>query len=208
MEKKASLVVLMLGSVFRNSFFLFVTLSFLPTVNGQPHRGISLPKQIIWSRLRLGKEMLFVLLCAIINPPFTFTAFSPSSQLMRVFLSISILFINTFMSKHSFYYHPFIHAFIGLSVHVAFLFHICCLELNFCRFPTMLSCGVLQIIKWVFESWSLIIWVGYITEVTAVSSVSMYWWCWVAPSALSLYLAFTEFFELWDQDCFVSQCLC
>uniref|UniRef100_A0A3Q3WJ21 Fibronectin type-III domain-containing protein n=1 Tax=Mola mola TaxID=94237 RepID=A0A3Q3WJ21_MOLML len=48
------LVVLESGPVVRASFFPFITLGFLPTVNGQPHRGISPPKPALWSRARLG----------------------------------------------------------------------------------------------------------------------------------------------------------
>ncbi|KAI3366229.1 hypothetical protein L3Q82_010038, partial [Scortum barcoo] len=44
--------------VFRDSFFPFITLSFLPTVNGQPHRGISPPKPALWSRPRLVNNSL------------------------------------------------------------------------------------------------------------------------------------------------------
>lgn len=50
------MVVLGSGSVVRGSFFVFITLGFLPTVNGQPHRGISPPKPAVWSRARLGKK--------------------------------------------------------------------------------------------------------------------------------------------------------
>lgn len=54
-------VVLVPGSVLRDSFFPFITLGFLPTVNGQPHRGISPPKPALWSRHRLGKKALVCL---------------------------------------------------------------------------------------------------------------------------------------------------
>lgn len=47
-------VVFVSGSFLRDSFLPFVTLTFLPAVNGQPHRGISPPKPALWSRPRLG----------------------------------------------------------------------------------------------------------------------------------------------------------
>lgn len=57
------MVVLVLGSVFSDGFFPFVTLGFLPTVNGQPHRGISPPIPALWSRPRLGKKRHCLSLC-------------------------------------------------------------------------------------------------------------------------------------------------
>lgn len=102
------MVVLVSGS----RFFSFITLGFLPTVNGQPHRGISPPRPALWSRHQLGKKKTsFVTLCFIFNPSVAFAASSPRLRLMLVFLSPSILFINTCSS---------IHPSVGLSIRVAF----------------------------------------------------------------------------------------
>lgn len=101
------------GFSFRDTFFPSVTLAFLPTVNGQHHRGLSPPKPALWSRPRLGKQDL--VLCPIINPSVAFAASSPPPQLILVFLSPSILFINTVM-----FIHPSVRPSVGLSVHVAF----------------------------------------------------------------------------------------
>lgn len=58
-----SKVVPVLGSAVRAVFFPLTTPGFVPTVNGQPHRGISPPKPALWSRPQLGKNWLRLSLC-------------------------------------------------------------------------------------------------------------------------------------------------
>ncbi len=87
------------------------------------------------------KKTLFVILCFIINPSVAFAASSPPLQLMLVFLSPSILFINTFM---------FIHPSIGLSIHVAFCPTCLLSQLELLQVFIFWK-GLLQIIKWMLE---------------------------------------------------------
>lgn len=136
------MVVLELGS----RFFTLVTLGFLPTVNGQPHRGISPPKPALWSRSRLGKNHELVCHFVFVNPSVAFAASPPQLQLMLVFfLSPSVLFINTSSVRSP----------IGLSASVPFC------PTCFLSSPELLQVfqqsflqGLLQIIKQTSE-WEL-----------------------------------------------------
>lgn len=121
-------VVLVLGS----RFFTLVTLGFLSTVNGQPHRGISPPKPALWSRSRLGKNHEFVCHLVFVNPSVAFAASSPQLQLMLVFLSPSILFINTSI-------HPSVHPLVCPPAS-PFVQHVFCPNPSFCRFFSKASC--------------------------------------------------------------------
>lgn len=107
------MVVPVSGSAVRAVFFPLTTLGFVPTVNGQPHRGISPPKPALWSRPQLGKDWLCLSLCvpSLTLQPWDVAASPPPLQLLSVFLSSSIVFINP---------HPSVHPSSDLSVCVAF----------------------------------------------------------------------------------------
>lgn len=133
MFPKAWVVVLVLGSLFRGGFFLFVTLGFLPTVNGQPHRGISPPKPALWSRPRLGKKrhclssyvssLTHQSLLQLLQP-----------QLMLVLLSPSILFPLC----------PSVSQPLVCPSMFAFVWHVCGFQSSFWQ-------QRLQIIKWMLK---------------------------------------------------------
>lgn len=120
------MVVLVSGS----RFFSFITLGFLPTVNGQPHRGISPPRPALWSRRQLGKKRPRLSLCV--------SFLTLQSLLQHLHLRCGSCWC---FCLHPFclliLVHPSIHPSVCPSV-LPFVRHVCCLNSSFCRFSTKL----------------------------------------------------------------------
>lgn len=128
---RLSVVVPVSGSAVRAVFFPLTTTGFVPTVNGQPHRGISPPKPALWSRPQLGKNWLRLSLCV---PSLTLQPLLQHLHRRRgscrcFCLHPSCLLIHI---------HPSVHPVICLSAS-PFVWHVC-LTSSFCRFSA--SCQI------------------------------------------------------------------
>lgn len=126
-----SMVVPVSGSAVRAVFFPLTTTGFVPTVNGQPHRGISPPKPALWSRPQLGKNWLRLSLCvpSLTLQPLLQHLHRRCSSCRCFCLHPSCLLILI---------HPSIHPVICLSAS-PFVWHVC-LTSSFCRFSA--SCQI------------------------------------------------------------------
>lgn len=136
------MVVPVSGSAVRAVFFPLTTPGFVPTVNGQPHRGISPPKPALWSRPQLGKNWLRLSLCvpSLTLQPLLQHLHRRCSSCRCFCLHPSCLLILI---------HPSVHPSSDLSVRVAFRLT-CLSHLELLQVFSFLP-DLLQIIKHLLE---------------------------------------------------------